>query len=131
AAVARAEQSLEGTGEPERVQSARVTASLFDVLGVRPFLGNTFTAVNEADGNDRVAMIGYGLWSRRFGRDPAIVGRTLQVAGGPLQIVGVMPEGFTYPISDDRLAEIWTPYVIPAEERDGRQLSSYLHLVGR
>ena len=131
AAVARGSHSIEGDGDTERVWSARVTASLFDVLGVRPMLGTPFTPTNEATGQDRVALIGYGLWSRRFARDPAIVGRTIRVAGGPLQIVGVMPEGFTYPLSDDRLAEIWTPYAIPEDERSGVNLSSYLHLVGR
>lgn len=131
AAVARAELRLEGGGEPEQVQSARVTASLFDVLGVRPALGTAFAPTNETDGNDRVAVIGHELWMRRFGGDPTVVGRTIQTGGGPLLILGVMPEGFTYPVTSTRPAEVWTPYVVPANERDGRQLSSYLHLVGR
>jgi predicted permease len=132
AAVARGAQMMEGDGEPERVWSARVTASLFEVLGVRPVIGTTFTADNEVSGQDRVAVIGHGLWARRFARDPSVVGRSIRVTGGsPLQIVGVMPEGFAYPLSDDRLAEIWTPYVIPDDERSGVQLSSYLHVVGR
>jgi putative ABC transport system permease protein len=109
AAVARGAQMMEGDGEPERVWSARVTASLFEVLGVRPVIGTTFTADNEVSGQDRVAVIGHGLWARRFARDPSVVGRSIRVTGGsPLQIVGVMPEGFAYPLSDDRLAEIWT-----------------------
>ena len=131
AAVARGSQTLEGDGEPERVWSARVTASLFEVLGVRPVIGTSLTPDHEVSGRDRVAVIGHGLWSRRFARDPNVVGRSFRVTGGSLQIVGVMPEGFAYPLSDDRLAEIWTPYVIPEDERSGGQLSSYLHLVGR
>jgi putative ABC transport system permease protein len=131
AAVSRGAQTIEGDGEPERVWSARVTASLFEVLGVRPVIGTTFTADNEVSGQDRVAVIGHGLWSRRFARDPNVVGRSIRVAGGSLQILGVMPEGFAYPLSDDRLAEIWTPYVVPDDERSGVELSSYLHVIGR
>jgi putative ABC transport system permease protein len=131
AAVARGSHSIEGDGEAERIWSARVTASLFDVLGVHPMFGQAFTAGNETSGRDHVALIGYGLWSRRFSRDPAIVGRTVRVSGATLQIVGVMPEGFTYPLVDDRLTEIWTPYAIPQDERTPLNPSSYLHLVGR
>jgi putative ABC transport system permease protein len=131
AAVAQSSETLEGDGEPERVWSARVTASLFEVLGVRPIVGTTFTADYEMSGRDRVAVIGYGLWTRRFGRDPNVIGRTLRVTGGSLQIVGVMPEGFAYPLSDERVGEMWTPYVIPENERSDVHLYSYLHLVGR
>jgi predicted permease len=131
AAAAGAQQRLQGNGEPEPIPSARVTASLFDVLGVRPVIGAAFSAANETDGNDRVALIGHGLWTRRFGRDPGIAGRTIQTSSGPLLILGVMPEGFTYPVMGPRPVELWTPYVIPASERDGTQLSSYLHVVGR
>jgi putative ABC transport system permease protein len=131
AAVERGSHVLQTGGEPDRVWSARVTASLFDVLRVRPLIGETFNAAHEVAGNDRVAVISHGLWRRQFGGDAGIVGRTLQVADGRLLVVGVMPEGFSYPMFDDRLADIWTPYVIPERERDVTQQSAYLHIVGR
>jgi predicted permease len=131
AAVARGSQLLQTSGAPDRVWSARVTSSLFDVLRVRPLIGETFDASHEVAGNDRVAVISHGLWRRHFGGDTAIVGRTLRVADGTLLVLGVMPEGFAYPLFDDRLADIWTPYVIPERELDVAQSSSYLHIVGR
>jgi len=131
AAVARGSHTLQGGAEPERVWSARVSAALFDTLRVRPILGTVFTADHEIAGNERVAVIGHRLWQRRFGGDPGIVGRAIDAADGQLLVLGVMPEGFSYPIVDDRLAEIWTPYVIPDRERQPTQQSSYLHLVGR
>jgi predicted permease len=131
AAVARGSYALKGGAEPERVWSARVSASLFETLHVRPLLGTAFTADHEVAGNERVAVIGHGLWRRRFGSDPGVVGRTIDAVEGQLLVLGVMPEGFSYPLVDDRLPEIWTPYVIPERERQPAQQSSYLHLVGR
>jgi len=96
---------------------ARVTSSLFDVLRARPLIGGTFGVSHEVAGNDRVAVISHGLWRRQLGGDPGIVGRTLRVADGTPVVLGVMPEGFSYPVFDDRLADIWTPYVIPRRRR--------------
>ena len=131
AATTRGRQQLATTGEPEEVLSARVTASLFDVLGVKPMLGRPFDASHEVKGNDEVAIISYDLWQRRFGGDEAIVGKPLALAKRSLTIVGVMPKGFSYPIADDMRPELWTPYVVPDDERSGAQLSSYLQVVGR
>ena len=131
AAVTRGSQMVQTGGDPERIWSARVTASLLDVLGIRPLFGETFTAAHELAGNDRVAVISHGLWLRHFGGDAGVLGRTLPVAGGPLVVLGVMPEGFSYPVFEDRLADVWTPYVIPEQERQTKQQSAYLHVVGR
>ena len=142
AAVSRGRVMLDTGGEPERVWSARVTASLFDVLGVRPLIGRTFDAAHEVAGSEHAAVISHGLWRRRFASDPAVVGRVLKTVGpggidaklggdGSLVVMGVMPEGFSYPLVDDRLTDIWRPYVISEPERLGVEQSSYLHLVGR
>jgi putative ABC transport system permease protein len=132
AAVARNQLTLRNDdGTSEKVFSARVTASLWDVLAVRPALGTTFDATAEAAGAVPVAVIGHALWTRRFGQDPAAIGRTLNSSTGQLRIIGVMPESFGYPLSDERLAEVWTPYVIPPDERSGQQPSSYLHVLAR
>jgi len=125
-------------GQPEPIVSARVTASLFDVLGVPPLLGQTFAAANEAPGTEAVAVIGHDLWRRRFDADPGIVGRTIELAVRGRQtvetravtVLGVMPPGFAYPLTHDVRPEIWTPYVVPDDER-GSSTGRYLHVVGR
>ena len=76
AAEASASVNIGGSGEPERVQAAFVTANLFDVLGAAPALGRGFRADEERRGNGRVAILSDALWRRRFGADPAVVGRT-------------------------------------------------------
>jgi predicted permease len=131
AATRRGQEPLKTAAEPELILSARVTANLFEVLGVHPMLGQPFNATHEIAGNDMVAIIGYDLWQRRFGGDMSVVGQSVPLERGTLTILGVMPRGFSYPIDDDRRPEIWTPYVVPAAERSGRQLSSYLQVVGR
>src|SRR6187455_2986966 len=69
--------NLTGQGEPERLNGSRVSANLFPVLRVTPLLGRTFTEDEDEIGHERVALLGYGLWQRRFGADPSIVGRTI------------------------------------------------------
>lgn len=128
-------------GEQIPLRGIQATASLFEVLGVRPLLGQTFTEANEVEGNDRVALISYALWQRQFGGDPTVVGRPIPVtttAGsgegtvdGTLKVIGVMPQDFAYPISMTPPADIWTPWVVSEEERTGVVRSRYLHVVGR
>ena len=123
--------SLPTGAEPQPVVTAFTTASLFDVLAVRPLLGQPFTVANEAAGADTVAVIGHDLWLRRFGGDPAIVGRPQTFGRRAVIVLGVMPPGFAYPIDGDRRTEIWMPFVAPDDERSGAQLSRYLSVVGR
>jgi predicted permease len=87
---------LSGIDQPERVNALRVSAALFDVLGVRPALGRTFTRA-EDDGRIPVAMLTDGLWRRRFGADPAIVGRSISLDRRAYTVVGVMPPQFLFP----------------------------------
>lgn len=142
AAVARMSRiTLSSGGEPERIETAQVNANLFETLRVRPFIGQVFTAKHEVAGNHHVAVISHELWQRRFGGDPAIVGRPIAVTrtmtfGGvtteeSLTVLGVMPRGFTYPMKQRRLPEIWTPYVMTADELVGANEAHYLHVVGR
>ena len=131
AATARGRTDLATATEPETVLSARITSNLFDVLGVQPMLGRPFDSTHEVAGNDQVVIIGYDLWQRRFGGDESVVGRSLPLAKGSLTILGVMPRGFSYPIADDMRPELWRPLVAPEDELSGKQLSSYLQVVGR
>jgi hypothetical protein len=100
---------------------------------VQPERGGLFTPDNEVDGNQRVLLISDGLWRRRFGADPNIVGRTVPTSDGAWLIVGVMPPGFTYPIGLLKPVEMWAPYVGTPQEhsRDSPSRSSYLKVVGR
>ena len=122
---------LRTDAEPMPVIAGVTTATLFDVLAVRPIVGTSFTAAHEIAGADAVAVIGYDLWRRRFGADPSTVGRTLALIDRSVVILGVMPPGFSYPIDGDRRAEIWFPFVAPEDERSGVQLSRYLSVLGR
>lgn len=83
---------------PERVRSAAVQANVFPILGVRPERGRGFTADEDRPGGPMVAILSYELWERRFGGDPSIVGRTMQISGREMRIVGVMPAGFQLPL---------------------------------
>jgi MacB-like periplasmic core domain len=88
---------LTGQGEPERLQGARVSAELFDSLGVRPLLGRGFTRTEDRPGSG-VAVISYSLWQRRFGGDRGAVGNLVSVDRQPTRIVGVMPKDFEFPL---------------------------------
>jgi predicted permease len=101
---------LTGAGEPAVLSSAAVSASFFETLGAAPLHGRAFREADDAPGAAQVAVLSYGLWQRRFGRDPAAVGGAITLEGdtdGPerFEVVGVMPRGFDLP----RGAELWTP----------------------
>src|SRR3954463_2641453 len=83
--------------EPERVPRAGVTTGLFSLLGAQPVLGRTFVAEDDKGWPQTVAIISHRLWKRRFGSDPAVVGKQVQISASPLTIIGVMPPGFEYP----------------------------------
>ena len=89
--------NLAGDGEPERVPAARVSASLFPLLGVQPRLGRTFMPEEDQPGGDAVVIIGDGLWKRRFGGEPRVLGRQLLVNGIPETVIGIKPPGFQFP----------------------------------
>lgn len=102
--------TLTGTS-PEQIPMAAVSSSFFEVLGASPLLGHAFGATDEDGMMPRRMVISYGLWTRRFGRDPAVIGRAVSVrfdAGNPpvpVEITGVMPREFDYP----RQADAWVP----------------------
>jgi len=113
AAYGTTNASLTGGGEPERVVSAAVTPELFDTLQVPALVGRTFAAADAAAGASGPVVIGHGLWQRRFGGDPGVVGREVQLDGRARTVVGVMPAGFRLPLDyrGDRPTELWTPLV--------------------
>src|SRR5262245_28188904 len=85
-------------GVPERTRATLCTANVPDLLGVAPALGRSFSAGDDAPAAPRVALISNGLWRRRFGGDPAILGRDVLVDEAPVTVIGVMPKGFAFPV---------------------------------
>src|SRR4051812_6046648 len=112
--------------EPERVPRAGVTTGFFSVLGVQPVLGRTFVPEDDKGWPQTVALISHGLWKRRFGSDPAIIGRQVQMSSFPLTIIGVMPPGFEYP----EQTQVWVPTAVNLrdEPRDNRVWSAIARL---
>jgi len=88
--------NVTGVGEPEHVQSLVVTDGTLPILGVPPTLGRWFSHADDSPGSPDTVMLTYGYWQRKFGGDPAIVGRNITVDGKPRQIIGVMPKGFAF-----------------------------------
>jgi putative ABC transport system permease protein len=100
--------NLTGAGEPERLAAGTLTASMFQVIGVRPVLGRGFTPEEQIPGRARVAILAEALWRRRFAADPHIIGRQIELNGISAQVVGVVPASFRFPPN----AEIWAPMPI-------------------
>ena len=122
--------TLAAEGAPERVEGARVSWSLFATLGVAPQLGRSFSAEEDRLGGPRVAILSHGLWQRRFGADPGIVGRAVSFDGEPHTVVGVLPEGFRldFQVAD---AEIYTPIALDGKDSIEERGMHYLGIVGR
>jgi putative ABC transport system permease protein len=97
--------NLSGTGEPERIQGANVTLDFFRALGVEPILGRTFVAEEETPGKNVVCVLSYAFWQQRFGGDPQVLGKSLNLNDFPTEVVGVMPAGFEFP----RDTALWIP----------------------
>jgi len=92
-----ANSNLTGDGEPERVGTIRVSSNLLPMLGAQPILGGLFSAEDDLPGRTGRAILGYSTWMRRYGRDPAIVGRSLTLNGQPYEVIGVLPRSFSLP----------------------------------
>ena len=115
-------------GEADLLAGVRASPGFFEALGVKPAVGRTFTAADEQAGSEAVAILGDGLWRRRFGADPAIVGRAITLNGEQFTVVGVMPRGFQFPRGTELPAafqfaartELWTPLVVSPSELEFR-----------
>jgi predicted permease len=116
--------NLTGSGEPERIPAARVSASLFRVLGVQAQAGRTFVDGEDQPGRDAVVVLSDELWRRRFGGDPGVVGRTIQLNGRAQEVVGVLPRDFQFPRLSELYAmtiagekpQIWKPLAIADQD---------------
>ena len=106
-----------GSGRPERLAGARVSAELFPLLGIQPVHGRHFLPEEDRPAAQRVALVGYELWQRRFDGDPGVLGRTVDLDDEPYEIVGVLPEGCRFPFFQD----IWTPLRLDPTDEDRGQ----------
>ena len=94
--------------EPERIFGLAVSTSLFPLLNIKPAVGRAFSSEEEKPGADRVVIVGHGLWQRRFGSDPGLVGKVLKLNNNAYTVVGIMPPDFEFPMAAQTV-EIWVP----------------------
>jgi putative ABC transport system permease protein len=122
---------LSGVGDPEQIAGARLTASMFPVLGVSPLMGRAFTQ-REDDSSAPVTVLSYQMWHSRFHGDGNILGRKILLDRKPYEIVGVMPRDFEFPLVPGRLnrTELWIPMSLPPNELQGQGGWSF-YMVGR
>lgn len=116
-----------GGGEPERLTGAQVTGGYFSTLGVPAALGRALLPADAEGDGQSVVVISDGLWRRRFGSDPGVIGRTLQLNGVAYEIVGVAPAGFR---DLDPSAELWAPLTFSPGQLTQRT-SEFMTLVAR
>lgn len=114
--------------EPEYIPRAAVTVNFFQTIGVNPLLGRAFLKDDENMGSERVSVLSYGLWQRRFGGNPQVIGSRINLGGRDVTIVGVMPAGFSYPAN----AQLWSPFRMDRERARGeRRDNRFLNVIGR
>ena len=122
--------ALSGSGQPEVLKGARVSANFLDILGVKPLLGRGFLPPEDRPGAPNVAMISAELWQRRFDGRPSLLGRAITLEGAPYTIVGILPAGFQFP---NLKTDVWLtrPSEWPAIPPASRRISPILHVFGR
>jgi putative ABC transport system permease protein len=101
------------SGFSERYDATEVSAGTFELVGQRPVLGRDFTPADQTPGAPAVAILSYSFWQSRFGKDLAILGRTVRMSNTPTTVIGVMPEGFSFP----QKVDLWVPLVVTSEVR--------------
>ena len=117
----------DGGRTPERYSGPYISANAFALIGQRPRLGRDFTADDDRPGAEPVVILGHGVWRTRYGSDPAIVGRTIKVNEVLSTVVGVMPEGFKFPVD----ADLWVPLALLPNLADVKRDVRYLQVFGR
>jgi predicted permease len=118
---------LSGQGDPESLNAPRVNAAFFSVLGVEPLLGRTFQNGEDNQNGPKVTVLTYGLWQRRFGADPNIIGRGLTINGESYTVIGVLPASFQFAL---RSADLFLPYQ-PTQAQLTRRYMHGTNLIGR
>jgi putative ABC transport system permease protein len=123
AAIADQTFNLTGIDEPEKLEGQRVSASFFPMLGVAPALGRAFLPEEDRPQAERVVIMTHGLWQRRFGSDPGIIGKPLSLNGQSYTVVGVLPKSFQFPDPFQTSTEeitLFVPIAFSSEEAGSR-----------
>ncbi len=129
AAYTSAGLNLTGVDQPERLRGAAISANLFPTLGVQPHVGRNIATEEDQFGNDRVVVLSHSLWQRRFGGNPGMINRTIQLDGRTVTVVGVMPADFHFP---DRETEVWVPLAFtPDLFEENNRGSHFLNVIAR
>ena len=116
--------SLTGVDRAEQLRGLHASASLFDVLGVKPAIGRTFTAADDAPGAPNAVVLSHRIWTRNFGGDPAVLGRSILLNGVSYTVIGVMSEGFHFPPFWANRAEIYATPAYRAALANDRRMST-------
>jgi len=130
--------NLAGNNNPERVDGTAASPSLFELLGVKPLFGRTFSLQEDQLGGDNVVLLSYELWQRRFNSDRSIVGKPITVDGKNVTVIGVMPQGFKFPGDTGTVlniftappAQLWVPLALAPRAWSARS-AHYLEVIGR
>jgi putative ABC transport system permease protein len=119
--------NLTGSGEPERLSASAITGNYFDTFGVRPALGRGFSLENEKTGQDHVTVLSHAFWQTRFGGDPNIVNKTINLDGKAYEVLGVMPAEVVLP----QPAQLWVPLNFDADPEMKMRNARFLLSIGR
>jgi putative ABC transport system permease protein len=125
-AFASLDLTVTGNGQAERIPSAGVSSGFFETLGVRPAMGRTILPDDEQTGWPQIVVLSDGLWRRRFGGDPGVIGKNINIEGKKMTVAGVMPLGFEFP----KEAQLWQPLPFGYEELKVRRFH-FLRVIGR
>jgi putative ABC transport system permease protein len=135
AAIADERDNLTGDGQPQQVVVQLVSANFFSVLGVNPIIGRAFAPETEQKGKDNVVVLSYAFWKERFGADPGIIGKTLDLNGHSQTVIGVAPEKFDWFIKQGSLTtakpQLWSPFVFPEGFHNRKDVGHFLTAVAR
>lgn len=123
---------LSGAGDPFEARAERVSASLFPLLGIEPFLGRTFSQEEDVNGAP-VSVISFSLWKERFQSDRNVLGRTIDLDRRPYTIIGVMPRDFEFPLDAGRISsrDLWVPMSFTPVEKQSEGASFDISVVAR
>src|SRR5262249_17966031 len=129
AAIASFNPSLSDSDEPERVQGVKMSANAFNILGLRPLIGRTLIGDDDKNGAEPVVLLSYGVWARRYAKNPDGIGHSVNVNGESRQIIGGLPSSFALPGLD---TDIVAPRQPESDPRgNARNSVNFLRMVGR
>lgn len=115
------------SGFAENYEATQVSANTFSLVGQKPIMGRDFVPSDETPGAASVAILSYGLWERLYGKDPAIIGHAVRMNGVPTTVIGIMPQGFSFPRSQD---DLWIP-LVPTPDLRKREVRRLWFVFGR